>query len=109
MRWTAVFLVFLLLILTFNAYACILPLQAVTQMACSSDTEDQARQTCDAFLEMGPQSQLSTNQAVSSFTLESAVPSLLPDMFNSVFMWTPPPRHAVFPIHLSISIIILRI
>ncbi len=105
----AVFLVFLLIILTFNAYACILPLQTVTRMDCSSDTEDQARQTCDAFLEMGPQSQLSTNHAVSSFTLESAVTSLLPDTFKSVFTWTPPPRHAVFPIHLSIPTTVLRI
>jgi hypothetical protein len=52
MRRIAVFLVFLLLILTFNAYACVLPLQTVTQTDCPSDTEDQARQTCDAFLEL---------------------------------------------------------
>jgi len=109
MRRVAVFLVFLLLILTFNAYACILPLQTVTQMDCSSDTEDQARQTCDAFLEIGPQSQLSKNHAVSSFTLECAVPNLLPVTLNSVFTWTPQPRHAVFPIHLSIPTTVLRI
>lgn len=109
MRRTAAFLVFLLLILTFNAYACILPLQTVTQMDCSSDTEGHARQTCDAFLEIGPQSQLSTNQAVSSFTLECAVSSLLSDTVNFVFTRTPQPRHAVFPIHLSIPTTVLRI
>lgn len=106
----AIFLVFLLLVLTFNAYACILPLQAVTEKDCpSSDTEEQARQTCDAFREIGPQSQLSANHVVGSFTFESAVPSLLPDTFHSVFTWTQSHRHPVFPIHLSIPTTVLRI
>lgn len=110
MRRMAIFLVFLLLVLTFNAYACILPLQTVTEKDCSSaDTEEQVRQTCDAFRELGPQSQVSANHAVSSFTFESAVPSLLPDTFYSVFTPTPSPRHAVFPIHLSIPTTVLRI
>jgi hypothetical protein len=107
MRQIALFLVFLLLVLTFNAYACVLPLQTVTQKDCSSDTE-QARQTCDAFLEIGPQSQLSTNHAVSLFTFECALPSQLPDTFNSVFTPTPP-RHAVSSVHLSIPMTVLRI
>ena len=105
----AAFLVFLLLILTFNAYACILPLQTVTQMDCSSDTEEQARQTCDAFLEIGPQSQLSINPVVGSFMFEYPVPSLLPNTFHSLFTSTPSPRDAVFPIHLSIPTTVLRI
>ena len=105
----AAFLVFLLPILTFNAYACILPLPTVTQMDCSSETEDQSRQTCDAFLEIGPQSQLSTNHTVGAFTLEYAVPSQLPSIFNAVSKRTLPPRDAVFPIHLSIPTTVLRI
>lgn len=109
MRRIALFLVFLLLVLAFNAYACVLPLQTVNQKDCSSNTEEQTRQTCDAFLEIGPQSQLSTNHAVSLFTFEYALPSQLPDTFNSVFKPTPPPRHAVSPIHLSIPITVLRI
>jgi hypothetical protein len=109
MRRIAAFLVFLLPILTFNAYACILPLQTVNQMDCSSETGDQSRQTCDAFLEIGPQSQLSTNHAVSSFTLEYAVPSQLPGSFNAVSKHTLQPRDAVFPIHLSIPTTVLRI
>lgn len=109
MRRMAALLVFLLLILTFNAYACILPLQTVTQMDCSSDTEEQARQTCDAFLEIGPQSQLSILDHVSAFTVDDAVPSLLPDTFHSVFRSAPPPRHTVFPVHLSIPTTVLRI
>ena len=39
------FLVSLLLVLTFNAYACILPLQTPSQMDCSSTTEQPVRQT----------------------------------------------------------------
>lgn len=109
MRRIAAFLVLLLPILTFNAYACILPLPTVTQMDCSSETEDQSRQTCDAFLEIGPQSQLSTNHAVSSFMLEYAIPSQLPGAFNAVLKRTLPPRNAVFPIHLSIPTTVLRI
>ena len=105
----AAFLVFLLLILTFNAYACVLPLQTVTQKDCSSEREDQARQTCDAFLEIGPQSQPSTNHAVSSFVFECAVPTELPDTFLSVFRPIPQPRDAVSPLHLSIPSTVLRI
>lgn len=106
MRRIALFLVFLLLVLTFNAYACVLPLQTVAQMDCSSDTEEPARQTCDAFLEIGPQS---TAHAVSLFTFEYAVPIQLVVTYNPVFTPSPPPRHAVSPIHLSIPITVLRI
>jgi hypothetical protein len=109
MRRIAVFLVFLLPILTFNAYACVLPLQTVSEKDCSSETKDQARQTCDAFLEIGPQSQISTNHAINLFTFEAAVPTQLLVIFNPVFTPTPPPRHATSPIHLSIPITVLRI
>lgn len=109
MRRIAVFLVFLLPILTFNAYACVLPLQTVTEKDCSSETEEQARQTCDAFLEIGPQSQISINNAVSLFSCEYALPIQLLVTFNPVFSPTPPPRNAVSPIHLSIPITVLRI
>lgn len=109
MRRMAAFLVFLLLGLTFNAYACILPLQTVAQTDCSSDTQEQSRQTCDAFLEIGPQSQLSLNHALSSFTFESPVPSLPFETVHSISAPTPSPYHAVFPIHLSIPTTVLRI
>ena len=56
------FLVLLLLVLTFNAYACLLPLQPESAMDCSSATEQPVRETCDAFLELGPQSHASFNQ-----------------------------------------------
>jgi hypothetical protein len=105
----AIFLILLLLILTFNAYACILPLQTATQMDCSSGTGDQGRQTCDAFLEMGPHSQFSSNHAVSSFTLEDAVPIRLLGVFLSGPAPGPIPRGAGTPIHLSIPTTVLRI
>jgi hypothetical protein len=105
----ATFLVFLLLILTFNAYACVLPLQTATQMDCSSGTDDQARQTCDAFLEIGPQSQFSAHQAVIAFHLDAAVPIHVPDTFLSSFESTPPPRDSDTPIHQSIPTTVLRI
>jgi hypothetical protein len=105
----AAFLIFLLLVLTFNAYACVLPLPTATKTDCSSDTDDQARQTCDAFLEIGPQSQLSSNPAVSAFHIECAVPLQLPASFVSVFEPPPPPRGANTPVHLSIPTTVLRI
>lgn len=109
MRRMAIFLVFLLLVFTFNAYACLLPLQTVTRKDCSSNTDKQARQTCDAFLVIGPQSQPSTTHAVSSFTFECAVPCQSPDTFTSVFTPASPPRNTVSSIHLSISATVLRI
>ncbi len=109
MHRIATLLVLLLLILTFNAYACILPLQTTTQMDCDSGTDDQARQTCDAFLEIGPQSQVSAHQAVSVFHLEYLVPVHLPDTALPGFALTPPPRGADTPVHRSIPTTILRI
>lgn len=88
MRRMAAFLVFLLLVLTFNAYACVLPLQTVTQMDCDSDTDDQPRQTCDAFLEIGPQSPFASHHVVSTFNLEGALPVQVPDSFVSGFELT---------------------
>jgi hypothetical protein len=109
MRRLATFLVFLLLILTFNAYACILPLQTTTQMDCDSGTDSQARQTCDAFLEIGPQSQVSSHHVVSTFTLECPVPIHVPETFVSGVELTPPPRGSDTPIHCSIPTTVLRI
>ena len=105
----ATLLVFLLLILTFNAYACVLPLQTATQMDCSSGTDDQTRQTCDAFLEVGPQSQFSSHQVESTVNLECAVPVQVLDSIVSGFEPTPPPRGADTPIHRSIPTTVLRI
>jgi hypothetical protein len=105
----AAFLVPLLIIFSFNAYACVLPLQTVSQMDCSSSTEDQARQTCDAFLEIGPLSQLSAHHVASPFTLDCAVPIQGRGTFVFICQATPPPRDVDTPLHVSIPSTVLRI
>lgn len=110
MRRMATFLVLLLLVLTFNAYACVLPLEQPTEMDCSSGTEEPARETCDAFLEIGPHSQFSSHHAAGSFHLEGALPvHLLPDTFVPLIRITQPPRNADTPIHPAIRTTVLRI
>ena len=109
MRRMAFFLVFLLLIFTFNAYACLLPLQP-EPMNCSSATEQPVRQTCDAFLELGPQSPASSSQElpiVKVLDFEDA--PQLPTPVLCVFRPEHPPRGANTPLHLSIPTIVLRI
>jgi hypothetical protein len=106
----AVFLVFLLVVLTFNAYACVLPLQQSAAMDCSSGMEEPVRAICDAFLEMGPQPQSSVHDAVNTFHLECVLSvRLLPDTFVPFIRVTEPPRSADTPIHLSIQTTVLRI
>lgn len=105
----ATFLVLLLLILTFNAYACLLPLQPAS-IDCTSATEQPVRQTCDAFLELGPQSHTSFAQEfpiVKVLDFE-AVPQPPTSAFR-VFRPEHPPRGADAPIHLSIPTTVLRI
>ena len=107
-------LVVLLLLLTFNAYACVLPLPSSSvQMDCSSHAEEPVRQTvrqaCDAFLELGPHSQFSSNHAESTFNLEYTVTVQLPDTLVFVSVPTPPPRTADAPTHPSIPTTVLRI
>lgn len=110
MRRMATFLVLLLLVLTFNAYACILPLQPATQMDCSSGTEEPVRETCDAFLEIGPHSQFSSKHAANAFHLECVVPvHVLPDTLVPLVRVTEPPCSADTPIHPSIQTMVLRI
>jgi hypothetical protein len=107
-------LVVLLLLLTFNAYACVLPLPSSSvQMDCSSHADkpvqQTVRQTCDAFLEIGPHSQFSSNQTDTTSNLEYAMPVQLPDAFVFVSVPTPPPRSADTPTHPSIPTMVLRI
>ena len=95
-------LVVLLLLLTFNAYACVLPLPSSSvQMHCSSDADEPVRQTvrqtCDAFLELGPHSQFSSHHADSTFNLEYAVPVQLPDTFVFVSRADTPSTQCRYP------------
>ena len=108
MRRMAAFLVLLLLILTFNAYACLLPLQPES-MDCSSATEQPVRQTCDAFLQLGPQSHASFTQELPSLNLDFAAVPQLPTSVFLVLRPEHPPRGADTPIHLSIPTTVLRI
>jgi hypothetical protein len=82
-------------------------------MHCSSDADEPVqqpvRQTCDAFLEIGPHSQFSSHPADSTFNLEYALPVQLPDTFVFVSVPTPPPRSADTSTHPSISTTVLRI
>lgn len=104
----AIFLASLLVILTFNAYACLLPLQPES-MDCSSATEQPVRQTCDAFLQLGPQSLASFTHELPTINVEFDV---APQLSTSVFLayrTEHPPRGADTPIHLSIPTTVLRI
>jgi hypothetical protein len=109
MRRLAIFLVLLLLILTFNAYACLLPLQPES-MDCSSATEQPVRQTCDAFLQLGPQSHASSSQELPIVkVLEFEAAPQLPTPVLRVFRPEHPPRGADTLLHLSIPTTVLRI
>ena len=106
----SVFLAVLLVVLTFNAYACVLPLQQSTEIDCASGMEEPVRGTCDAFLEIGPHSQFFSNAAVSTFHLGCGLPSpLLPHTSVPLARVTEPPRIADISIHRSIPTTVLRI
>ena len=105
----ATFLVLLLLILTFNAYACLLPLQPQSEVDCSSATEQPVRQTCDAFLQLGPQSLDSFSQELPTINVGFDVAPQLPTSVFLVYRTEHPPRGADTPIHLSIPTTVLRI
>jgi hypothetical protein len=104
------FLAVLLVVLTFNAYAYVLPLPQTGAIDCSSGTEEPVRGTCDALFDIGPQSQFVSHSAANAFHLECALPvHLLPDTFVPLVRITNPPRSANTPIHLSIYTTVLRI
>jgi hypothetical protein len=107
MRRIAAFLVLLLLVFTFNAYACLLP--QPESMDCSSATEQPVRQMCDAFLELGPQSPALSSQEFLVLKADFVTASPLPAPVLLVFRPEHPPRCADTSIHLSIPTTVLRI
>jgi hypothetical protein len=109
MRRIAALLVFLLVTFTFNAYACLLPLQPESAMDCSSATEQPVRQTCDAFVQLGPQSPASFSQELATLNIDSDTTPRVPTLTFCVFRSEHPPRCADTPIHLSIPTTVLRI
>ena len=109
MRRIAALLVFLLLTFTFNAYACLLPLQPESAMDCSSATEQPVRQTCDTFLQLGPLSPASFIQELPTLNVDFEATPQLPTSVFLVFRSEHPPRGADTPIHRSIPTTVLRI
>ena len=104
------FLALLLLVLTFNAYACVLPLPTPSTMHCSSNTEEPVRQACDAFLELGPHSQVSSHHGLTAtITLDFEVAVQLPVTVFCVLTPDHPPRDSDTPTHFSTSTTVLRI
>lgn len=99
----------LLFVLTFNAYACLLPLPSPSGMDCSSTTEEPVRQTCDAFLQLGPQSQTSLAQELPTLNVALEPMFQLPALVFLVVRREQPPHRADTPIHLSIATTVLRI
>lgn len=106
----SVLLAMLLIVLTFNAYACILPLAHSAAMDCSSEMEEPTRGICEAFLEIGPYSQGSSTNTIFIFHLASVWPvPLLPDTFVQLVRVTTPPWRTDTLIHCSIQTTVLRI
>lgn len=103
------FLAVLLLLLTFNAYACVLPLSTTSEMNCSSTTEEPIRQTCDAFLEIGPHSESSSNYGVTTLHLDFDAPGQFLETGLPVSQPLRPPRGADTEAHLSIQTTVMRI
>jgi hypothetical protein len=103
------FLAILLLVLTFNAYACVLPLPTPFEMNCSSTTEEPIRQTCDAFLEIGPQSESPSHHGVTTLHLDFEMPVPFPGPIFSVSQPASPPGGIDSHLHLSIHTTVLRI
>jgi hypothetical protein len=102
-------LALLILVFTFNAYACVLPLQTADAMDCSSAAEQPVRQTCDAFLELGPQSHASSGQELPTLKVDFEAAPQLPTPVLLVLRPEHPPRGADNSIHLSIPTTVLRI
>lgn len=110
MARVAFFLVVLLSVLTFNAYACILPVPQPAEMDCSSGTEEPVRGTCDAFLELGLHSPPTLNLTAHPVHLEWTGPGhLLPEICALLVSIMEPLPRAAPSLHRSIQTTVLRI
>ena len=84
----AVALAVVYLILSFNAYACLVPLYGGIQVTkgsdCTMPQEQPARQQCDAFKTLGVQATSPVLQAVdfSAHAVVAAVPPTLPSVLS---------------------------
>ena len=103
------FLALLLLLLTFNAYACVLPLPTPSHMDCTSTTEGPDRQTCDSFPELGPHSEHPSSPDVSALHIDFEFLPPFPAMVFSVPRLTIDVPGTHTQTHLSIQTTVLRI
>src|SRR5215510_59121 len=103
------FLALLLLVLTFNAYACMLPLRQHAGMDCDSCTHQPVRQTCDAFLLIGPQSEISSDHVADGAHFDLEINITLPVTDCIVRCVDEVARAPTNPTHLSIPTTVLRI
>jgi hypothetical protein len=101
--------VLLLLVFTFNAYACVLPLQPESAMECSSASEQPVRQACDAFLQLGPQSYTPLAQDLPTLNVELEAAAQLPLFKIPSLRPEHPQGGADTALHLSIPTTVLRI
>jgi hypothetical protein len=95
--------------MTFNAYACVLPLQAAAQMDCPPSTEEPSRQTCDAFREIGPLSEQSASQPNSWTFADVDYPVQLSDPAFNAPVLSHTLRSSDSSIHFSIPTTVLRV
>src|SRR5262245_61961382 len=109
MRHMAAFLVFLLFILTFNAYACLLPIQPESAIDCSSSTTHPVRRTCDVFLQLRRPSPDSFTQELPILNVDLEAALRVHNSVFLVFRSQHPPLGADTPVHHSIPTTVLRI
>lgn len=108
MRLLCALLATLLVLWTFNAYACVLPLPSSNHMACDSPTHEPVRQTCDAFLDMGPHAESGFTSTAATVALDIALPVLLRPIMPMCSQVDVSQRHDA-PTHPSIPTTVLRI
>jgi hypothetical protein len=78
-------------------------------MHCSSDSHDPVRQTCDAFLEIGPHSEFSSSPSVTPLHFDFDVPAQITHVVFFVSQPDRPPRNRDTPVYPSIQSTVLRI
>lgn len=109
-------IVVFLLVFSFNAYACLLPLSGTTDASmangCSTPMEQPARQLCDAFKTLGVESspQSSLSHMDHHWPADHAVPTLptVSRQFQHIFH-PYPSFESSSPPHQSLASTVLRI
>jgi len=113
MKALAVVLASLLLILTFNAYACVLPQPVESSSmpgACGGADHQTPRQSCDAFITLGPYAEIAADLLTHDLS-QIAVTSLGAYDYVSVAQAWSHGRDAppAFSVHPSVASTVLRL